>query len=163
MVDIAAIAGLISSLKSAGEIANAMLGIKDAALIQGKVVELQGVIIAAQQSAMTSNLSQAELINRVRELEAELMQMKAWEAEKQRYELTELPPGVFVYSLKPGMAEGQPMHRLCATCYDQGKRSILHSSDKRQGTTRLKCHGCGNEYVTGHFVAPPPAPRRGIV
>jgi hypothetical protein len=44
MVDLASIAAAATSLKTAGEIVKAMIGLRDAALIQNKVIELQGVI-----------------------------------------------------------------------------------------------------------------------
>lgn len=154
MVDITAMMGIASSLKTAGEIVQTMLGLKEAAAIQSKVIELNGVILSAQQSAMASNLAQTELVNRIRDLEAELAQVKNWEAEKQRYQLTELPPGIFVYMLKPEMASGETPHKLCTTCFNAGKKSFLQSRSTTRGQTPLKCVPCNVEFFVGHYVTP---------
>lgn len=42
MVDMSAIAGMISALKGASDITKAMVDLRDAAAVQGKVIELQG-------------------------------------------------------------------------------------------------------------------------
>jgi U3 small nucleolar ribonucleoprotein component len=49
--------------------------------IQGKVFELQQVILAAQQDALTANEAQATLLKRIRELEKEVASLKTWQAE----------------------------------------------------------------------------------
>jgi hypothetical protein len=53
------------------------------------------------------------------------VQLKDWEAEKQRYELHEVGDGAFVYSLKESVKGSQPDPWLCANCYHQGRKSIL--------------------------------------
>jgi hypothetical protein len=84
MVDIAAIAGLVSSLKAAGEITKAMVGLRDATMIQSKVIELNGIILSAQSSALEANVAQFSLLDRVRQLEAEIAGLKAWDGDHRR-------------------------------------------------------------------------------
>jgi hypothetical protein len=50
MVDVSAIAGVMSSLKVAGDITKAAVGLRDAQALQSKVIELQGVILSAQSA-----------------------------------------------------------------------------------------------------------------
>jgi hypothetical protein len=93
VVDMTAIAGLVSSLKAATDISKAMIGLRDTALIQGKVIELQGIILSARQSALSAQSDQFTLLERVRDLEKKLADLGAWGAEKTRYELKEVCAG----------------------------------------------------------------------
>ena len=54
MVDMAAIAIVAKSLETAADITKAMIGLRDASMIQEKVIELQGVILSAQQGALAT-------------------------------------------------------------------------------------------------------------
>lgn len=149
-----AVTSTFGLLQTAGQIAKGIVDVRDTVLVQQKVIELQGVIIAAQQSAVTAQSEQAALIKAVGELEAQVAKLKAWEAEKQRYQLTELPPGIFVRSLKPEMANGEPPHTLCEKCYQDGVPSVLHRSEAVNGRHHLRCTRCGADHTVGHFVAP---------
>jgi hypothetical protein len=156
MVDLSAISGALSSLKAANDIAQAMIGLRDAATFQGKLIEFQAKIIEANNSAFAAHDEGFALLSRIAQLEKQVDDVKSWENEKQRSELQELPPGVFVLSLKPAMANGEPQHRLCAKCYAEDKKSILQSAGKVHGEETLSCHGCGARMKVGLFQAPPP-------
>jgi hypothetical protein len=69
--------------------------------------------------------------------------LKAWEAEKERYELTEIGPGVFAFALKESMRQGQPVHRICANCCANGTKSYLQRHLSGPVLERLKCNTCG--------------------
>jgi hypothetical protein len=140
MVDMSAIAAMMSALKGASDITQAMIGLRDAQALQTKVIELNTRILAAQSSAFAAGDERSTLIERIGTLEEEVASLKAWEAEKQRYELQRLPPGVFVYALKNGMERGEPPHRLCATCYQRDKKRILQEDDGY-----AECHECGSK------------------
>jgi hypothetical protein len=98
MVFAETISGL-GAVKTAFDMAKALQSIHDATARDRAVIDLQKEILAAQEA-------QFSLVDRVRELERELAGLKAWDADKQRYQLAELAPGVVVYSLKPEMANG---------------------------------------------------------
>ena len=68
----------------------------------------------------------------IRGLKAHVAEMEAWAVQKERYQLKELAPGVFVYALKPGMEGGEPPHQICQTCYQRGKRAILHADGQQK-------------------------------
>ena len=46
------ITALTGSLKAAGDMAKAMIGLRDAQVFQAKAIELQGAILGAQSDAM---------------------------------------------------------------------------------------------------------------
>jgi len=156
MVDISAIAGALSSLKAANDVAQAMIGIHDASVFQSKMIEFQAKIIEANNSAFAAHDERSALLQKISDLEKQVAALEAWEAEKERFELRELPPGVFVRVLKPSMANGEPIHRICSKCYEDGKKSILQSAGTVHGQETLNCHGCGAKMIVGVFQAPPP-------
>ena len=165
MVDMALIGGVANSLNVALNITKALLGIRDQALVQEKVVELLGVIATAYQANMDGQLAHLALVDRNRELEQRIIDMEDWKTEKQRYQLQNLPhSGASAYAAKPGMEAGEPPHWICATCFEDGKKSILQPETRHPGRASvLVCHRCGSEvYETGarHPDHPKPSARR---
>src|SRR5437660_1565624 len=115
MVDISAIAGAVSALKGAADITKAMVGLHDARAIQAKVWELNNRVLEAQSSTFAAQDERSAHIERIRALEAEVADLKAWGAEKQNYELKEVYAGAFAYALKPETRRAEPAHWLCPT------------------------------------------------
>jgi Zn finger protein HypA/HybF involved in hydrogenase expression len=154
MVDMTAIGVISTSRSSLVNITKAMKDGHDATVIQGKVFELQRVILDAQQSVFAANEERTALVERVRDLEAKIANLEAWQTEKQRYELKALSPGSFAYGLKPEAQGSEPMHYICQPCYEQEKRHILQSKapnliERQIGGTPSKyvCPACKAEIV----------------
>lgn len=155
MPDLAAIASAASGLRTAGQIVKSLIDLKVGAEIQAKVIELQTVIMSAQSDALAAQSDQFSLLERIRNLEAEVAQTKAWEAEKQRYELKEFPTGAFAYALKPDAAQGEPPHRICAKCYQDGHKSILQVLRRDYGGELVECQRCDTRLTLSEFNTPP--------
>jgi hypothetical protein len=80
-----------------------------------------------------------------------MAQLEAWEAEKKRYVLTDFGGGTFAYALKNEAANGEPMHRLCPNCYNQGHKSILHFEFVTAvGQEKYLCPNCKTELSFGY-------------
>ncbi len=149
--------GAISGLKAAAEGAIALGKLHTLAEVQAKAVELQQIILSAQSSALEAQSEQFALLEQIRNLEKELADVKAWESEKQKYELIDLFAGndragaAFVYARKSGVEPAEPPHKICAHCYQEGKKSILQQETRVPGMDRvLLCNACGSEiYVAG--------------
>jgi hypothetical protein len=139
----------LGSLKAAFEIAKSFVGVRDATVIQSKVFELQREILAAQQSALSAQQAQSSLLQQIGDLEKQIADMKTWEAEKERYQLTEVAPRVFAYTLKPEMSGVEPVHWICAVCYQNGKKSILQGFNSAQSGWTHSCPVCHTEISTG--------------
>ena len=150
-IDMGSIAAVGTSLQSAGEIIKAMVGLRDGAMIQAKVIELQAVILSAQGAALAANANQFTLLERVRELEKEIADMKAWDTEKQKYHLKEISPGVLAYVLKADAEPTSPGHWLCTTCYEQRRKSILQYIGEPKAGARIEsvfgCNACKSQVL----------------
>jgi hypothetical protein len=140
----------VGALKTAFDIAKGLKDIDDAARRNAAVIDLQEKILSAQEA-------QASLIERVRDLEKEMASFEHWEAEKQRYALTDFGANSFAYLLKPETANGEPPHRICPACYEQRQKAILqykHRSAARR--EKWSCSGCNREFEMGHPEPPKP-------
>jgi hypothetical protein len=111
--------------KSLFDIAKGLKDINDVATRNAAVIELQEKIFSAQAA-------QSALIEKVRESEAEVARLKAWDTEKQRYELKRWGDAAFAYVLKAMEARCEPVHAICTSCYERGAKSILQSNGEIQ-------------------------------
>ena len=146
MVDLKSIQGAISNLEAANELANTSMGLRDVAILHAKTIALRKVILRAQSSALRAQSEQSTLLERVRELEQKVAEVEAWTVEKQKYQLTEINPGQFAYTLKEHVASTEPPHMLCANCYNHNEKSILQTETRYSGgRTVFFCQNCGSD------------------
>ncbi len=154
MPDILAINSAIDGLKALKEILKTAIATRDADFLKAKTAEMNEALLAVQSSALDARTDHSAMVDRVRELEAKLLQFETWETEKQRYELKSLPPGVFVYAIMESLQGSEPSHHICQTCYQRGKKSVLHQSEPRNGIYHLECAECGTDLKVGFFRRP---------
>ena len=120
--------------------------LKSMADVQGKVIELQSAILSAQSSALSANADQAAMIDTIRELKEEIARVKAWEAQKQRYQLQPIWDNTaLVYALKEPMSGGEAPHWICTKCYEDGTRMILQPRRSKDNFGVLACPTCKAE------------------
>lgn len=104
------------------------------------VIELQDKIFAAQ-------VAQSSLLERIGELERKIAGFEKWEAEKQRYELVALYDGALAYVVKEVMQGTEPVHYICATCYQTDQKSVLQGTTWHLGEHSLECPVCKTKVV----------------
>jgi hypothetical protein len=142
---------IMSPLHAAGDVAKGLVDIRDTVKFGQEVIKLQNQILAAQRGALGAQARETEQATEIRDLRDQLTKLEAWEAEKLRYRMVQLPPSVFVQELIPEKANGEPLHYICQTCFQRGKKSILHGDQQYNGIHHLECHECGTKYKVGHF------------
>jgi hypothetical protein len=119
-----------------------MIGLRDTAAFQGKLLEFQSKIIDANNAAFSAQEERSSLLERIRELEKQVADFEAWEAEKQRYELKEVALRKFAHVLKPNASASEPPHWICASCYQQNQKSILQGEKFYGGGWTHICPAC---------------------
>ena len=137
--------GGLSIFKTMFDLAKSIKDSNDAAVRKGATIELQEQILSAQTA-------QFALVEQVSASKTEIAKFETWDAEKQRYELKALGThGVFAYSMKPSMSEGEPPHEICPDCYQERQKSILQQVTRFPGRSDVRvCHRCDWEsYVSG--------------
>ena len=155
---IAEISAGLSGLKAAKDMIQALHGIQSAVAINDVKFALQGHLLEAQQGLFAAQEAQSAAAKRIAELEQQIVQLKDWEGEKQRYELKDTGQGSLAYALKEVVEGGEPAHWLCPHCYENRKKSILKHEKLSAGRCEtLSCHPCGLEIVThGSRISDPP-------
>lgn len=148
MIDMGSIQAAVVSLKAATDIAKGIRELTNINDVQGKIAELRAEILSAQSSALAANSDQFALLQRVRDLEKEIADMEAWDAEAQRYILTEIATGVFTYTVKEEHRAGEPEHHLCTNCFNQRHKSILQAETHDVGRAQhYVCNRCGGDII----------------
>jgi len=140
-----AIAGA-SALKTAFDMAKALKDINDATIRNGAVIELQEKILSAQEA-------QFALVRRVDELEKQIAALETKGSQMQRYQLKDFGAGTFAYELKESEARGEPIHRACAACYQQGHISVLQFSNRSSGQDWYDCLQCKSRQRFGAYAS----------
>ena len=142
----------LSSLGAATTIAKSMLELRDFQQFSSKVIELQQVIIAAQQQVLSGQSEQTTLAAKVQELEKECVRLKDWSAEKQRYARREVGQGVFAYVQNGFVGNLQSAHKLCCNCFDKTIPATLQESREPLRMIGLVCpNGCPKSVFT-HYL-----------
>jgi hypothetical protein len=160
IAELATFQSLAGGLKSAIDIAQSIVTLKDSAQIRAKAIELQAQVSSALASAISAQTSQMEMLERVRELEGQLVSLKDWEAEKQRYQPAHFPPGVVLHALKQEFVDaGEFAHELCPACYKDGHAMVLQATPETERRYRIHvCTACNTRLAYGAPIVPPPPP-----
>lgn len=140
MIDLVATYG---TLKSAYDLTKGLKDIDDRVKLNAAIIELQEKILSAQEAT-------AEARDRLRELETQLSDRNAWDAKAARYALKDYGGGTFAYELRQDQANGEPLHRLCPSCFEDRKRGILQFQFRSDnGQDRYQCGCCKREFAFG--------------
>lgn len=140
----------LSGLKAAYDIAKGIQALNTSTEVRQATSEMLDALITARTQAFEAVETEASRLKQIRDLEAEIVRLKAWDGEKQRYQLKRFYPGTYAYELKLEMAAGEPTHRLCASCYGRGEKAILQAMAKSEQGRRIhQCPSCRTEITIG--------------
>ena len=107
---------------------------KFASELNTAIINMQNAVMEANDTALTAQAREAQLTQRISELEQEIMHRKDWDEEKKRYELVNLGMfGGMAYQVrKDTVREGEIQHYICTNCYEDHFKSILQQTGFRQ-------------------------------
>ena len=149
-MDIATIGAAATSLKAAGDIASTLIGLKKSTDVQAKAIELNQKLIEAQHQIFAVNAEYANLMEKVRSLEAELERQNDWNKIKENYKLTNPWDGpAQVYGVKESCV-GEVPHWICTKCFEDKRRSILQPQENIGSRILMICATCKAEINTGY-------------
>lgn len=154
MPDLSAISALMTSVKAASEITRSFSDLKSQAEIQNKVIELQLVIMRAQESALDAQTELNTSYDQVRRLKEKINDLEQWGQFASRYTLVEISPKIFVRSLKQDLTSEQPSHWLCPNCFADKKESIIQLESESHGLSKFLCPRCSFKFTTGTWSPP---------
>jgi hypothetical protein len=137
------IAAAVTGIRAALDITKAMVGLRDAEAFRAKSIELQAVVLDAFEKAIEAREAHSVQADRIRALEAEVANLKAWDAQKQQYELKPIGQGAVARILKPDARGTEAPHWLCPNCFEQGKKSLLQNTNRvERGHLLVGCVTC---------------------
>jgi hypothetical protein len=143
MPDLIAIGQGLNAVKALADLVKTMAGLRDAAKILENSIELNRKIADVQIALNTALTEQSTLVKTIHDQEEEIARLKAWDAEKKRYELKAVyDGGVFAYVPKVGAENGEPPHWLCTNCYQQHQKSILQRGEPYRHLWIFRCSRC---------------------
>lgn len=100
--------------------------------------ELNGLKVSVGEAELSAlKLEKAQI-----ELNDEIKRLKQWHEEKAGYEEYITPAGGATYRRKHHGSERGSGHHLCATCFENDKKSVLQRIP-RDGFVQFQCHQCG--------------------
>jgi len=150
----------VQSLNAAMTLLKTLNAASNQAAINEVKLELQGRIFEARDALSAAQDAQTAVLERVRDLEQEIVRLKDWEGEKQNYELQAVDHGAFAYMEKEGVDSGKPPHWLCTNCFEQGHPSILqfqtHEHPKGGSSTvdKWACNRCNKGFGVDFRISP---------
>jgi hypothetical protein len=116
----------ISGIKVAMDMAKGISALKSETEVNQAIIDIQQTLLEAQSAALDDKQKISLLVAEKAALEKKLAGADLWAQEKERYVLTESETGMFTFELRPEFANGETHHRLCANCFENGRKSILH-------------------------------------
>jgi hypothetical protein len=150
-----AVSNTFSAIQSAYHLTKSIADLNEAHAIKVQLGELLAQILSAQESALRSQDRESALTRQVHVLEDRIAQMETWNAEKQRYQLTDFGSGTFAYLLNPDQKGSDPTHRLCAACFQKREQSILQFKHRNNyGQEVCWCPNCKSEFAFGNRSTP---------
>ena len=147
------IQGAYNGLKTAGDIAQGFIALKTEADINRAVIDIQRHVLDAQRALMEADALHSSDMRSIADFEQEIIRLKDWSAERQRYQLVDVWHGAFAYMLKPEMRAGEPAHWLCTNCFDQGRKSFMQNKGG-VSDTQFGCDGCKASFRVANRVRP---------
>jgi hypothetical protein len=150
MIDIGSVGVVLSSLKTAADMAKVVKDINDETKRRSAVIDLQSAIMNAQSNAIAAQVEQHALLKQIATLEAKIASFDSWNSGLDRYKLTDFGDGTFAYEMKPESANAEPPHKLCANCVPKRTKSILQFGHRSaDGRDLYKCYNCGTDVYLG--------------
>ena len=140
-MDIGSMAAALASMKTATDIATALLRFKTDAAVQSQAVDLTGALLQVQQQLLGAQMEQMSQSKRIYELETLLAKRAAQEEQRARYQLHQFKGGSFAFALRPELSGEEPAHYLCSYCYAKDQLVILQPAGSTYWTG-YKCPGC---------------------
>ena len=121
---------------------NSILAASTDAKLNAQLVEFQKGLIPLLSDLASKQAEVAALRISENELKAEIVRLKNWEAEKPQYRLVAFSTGMFARIHESNAEPLQMAHKLCATCFDNGKKSLLQMQSGLERKRGLFCPSC---------------------
>jgi hypothetical protein len=121
-----------------------MIDSPDAEASRIKQIRFLAKLMEVNQYAFAEQEERGALLREISALEEKLASFEAWSTEQGRYELKDVGAGSLAYVIKESVRGAEPVHQLCARCFQHREKSILQPR-QTQTEDRLFCPECKTE------------------
>ncbi len=141
-------ASLFASAKTAYEIAKGISSLNTEVERNQAVSKVLEVLLSVQNDALSMKEKHSLLLSEIDHLKKKISEFEKWSEIERNYELKEIASGIFVYVYKKSDVNRDPMHWLCAKCFNtEKKKSILQRTGQDGRGTHYKCHTCNSDIL----------------
>lgn len=131
---------MLSLVKDAVDILKTLMDMKSDAETNSKIIALNQIILQIQQQLSEKQDENMRLQEKIKQLDCQIANLTNWDTEKEKYTVFQYPTGAIVYRPK----EEGVIYDLCATCFHNGRKTILQNN----GFANRTCPTCGEEIFT---------------
>lgn len=143
-MDVNMLGTAVSCLTAATDIGKSIVGIRDATVANTKVIEIQELLLKAQQSLFGHSAELQRLQQENFDLRERLRSLESEALNKLNYTLVELKAGNWTLARKANKDIPDvfvPMHYVCQPCFSLGREVVL-LRDKFYGAVHYDCPVC---------------------
>lgn len=136
---------LINLVKSANQLST------DSKIIAA-IHDIQAQLLATNNMALEAQEKLTKCHEQIALLKEEKRNLEIWNNEKELVELKEIGKGAFAYVAKDINSNFESTPKLCATCFDNGKKSYLQQSFEQLRRIGLTCQLCSSKAVFNSYL-----------
>ena len=144
------ISAALASVRVASDIAKGILSLNKDVAVNEKAIELLSNILSLQKDLLSLQSEYGELLKSKGDLEEQLKQFDTWSKTESQYKLDEVSSGIFVRSPNNLDESKEPMHWLCAHCWEDKIKSILQLDHSGETYKKYICPRCKNTIEVRH-------------
>lgn len=152
MVDFSQISAAVTAIGAASEIGKSLLGIRDSTIGNAKIIEIQELLLKAQNSLFAHNSELHKLQQENFDLANRLRALEEKQTKQSQYSLVEIGKGGFVlekiHSLENIPDSIQTKSYFCQPCFSGGREVVLQRG-VFYTSVHLDCPVCKNQILTG--------------
>ena len=143
---IAELSSLVSSTKTAYEIAKGIRSLKAEVERSEAISKILEVLISIQAHALSAQAKIQELEIEKYELSKKILEFDKWAEIEKKYELKEVAPGTFVYLFNASQNNETPVHWLCPKCFQERKTYIIQLQRESAAGKHYFCPNCSTKF-----------------
>lgn len=122
---LAEITTLISSVKTAYDIAKGINSLKIEVERNESISKILQILLSVQFDALSMQENYQTLLNEKETIAKRLVETEKWDETESQYDLMRMSVGTFVRTPNKNHQSPEPLHWLCANCFDKKKKSLL--------------------------------------
>ncbi|MCY6382562.1 hypothetical protein [Hoeflea prorocentri] len=150
MFDVASLPTVINSVKTAVETLASLKSLKGDPDAKAALDEVERALLEARAMANEAQLREWELMQKLKALQAEFDESKAWRNTLEKYEEVSYGEGKSAYRLKTDYNSCEGDCYACPKCIGEKKISHLQFQNRTyEALDFYKCYDCGGEFFYG--------------